>query len=258
MDLGLKNKRVLVTGASRGIGESIARGFLKEGAKVCIVSRGSKKLFQTEKLLVKEFGRVQVISSTCDCTDPIALDKLKKTILNEWGGIDVLVTNVGDGRSVEDALPSETQWDKVWKNNFDSALNSVRAFLSILQDSKGCLLFISSIAGMESIGAPVDYATAKTAIIAFAKNLSKKVAAEVRVNVLSPGNIWFSGGSWDEKVKQDPNSVNNLIKSNVPMNRFGTPNEIADAAVFLCSERASFITGSILVVDGGQTVGIIC
>ena len=110
---------------------------------------------------------------------------------------------------------------------------------------------------MESIGAPVDYSTAKTAIIALAKNLSKKLSNDVRVNVLSPGNIWFSGGSWDEKIKLDSESVNSLIKSTVPMNRFGTPDEVSDAAVFLCSERASFITGSVLVIDGGQTVGII-
>ena len=110
---------------------------------------------------------------------------------------------------------------------------------------------------MESIGAPVDYSTAKTAIIALAKNLSKKLSKDVRVNVLSPGNILFPGGSWDEKVKQDPEGINKLIKSSVPMNRFGTSDEVSDAAVFLCSERASFITGSVLVIDGGQTVGLI-
>jgi len=256
MDLELQNKRVIVTGSSRGIGEAIARGFLNEGAKVCITSRGPKQLLETEKKLVKEFGRDQVSSILCDCSDPIELDKLKNTIVSQWGGLDILVTNVGDGRSVEDALPSEVQWEKVWKINFESTLNSVRAFLSLIQDSKGCILFISSIAGMESIGAPVDYSTAKTAIIALAKNLSKKLSKDVRINVLSPGNIWFPGGSWDEKIKLDSESVNSLIKSSVPMNRFGTPDEVSDAAVFLCSKRASFITGSVMAIDGGQTVGI--
>lgn len=257
MDLELQNKRVIVTGSSKGIGEAIARGFLNEGAKVCITSRGSEQLLKTEKKLVKEFGRDQVSSILCDCSDPIELDKLKNTIVSEWGGLDILVTNVGDGRSVEDALPSEAQWEKVWKSNFESTLNSVRTFLSLIQDSKGCILFISSIAGMESIGAPVDYSTAKTAIIALAKNLSKKLSKDVRINVLSPGNIWFLGGSWDEKIKLDSESVNSLIKSSVPMNRFGTPDEVSDAAVFLCSKRASFITGEVLVIDGGQTVGLI-
>ncbi len=109
---------------------------------------------------------------------------------------------------------------------------------------------------MEAFGAPVDYATAKTAVAALAKNMARKLGQAVRINVLAPGNVWFSGGAWDEKIKQDSERVNKMIESTVPMNRFGTPDEMADAAVFLCSERASFITGSVLVVDGGQTVGV--
>ena len=86
--------------------------------------------------------------------------------------------------------------------------------------------------------------------------MARKLAQEVRINVLAPGNVLFPGGSWDEKIKDNPDKVDKIIKSAVPMNRFGSPEEMADAAVFLCSERASFITGSVLVVDGGQTVGI--
>ena len=126
----------------------------------------------------------------------------------------------------------------------------------MLEKSCGVLLFISSIAGIEAFGAPTDYSTAKTAVIALAKNMARKLAKEVRVNVLAPGNVLFPGGSWDEKIKDDPSEVEKIIESTVPMNRFGMPEEIADAAVFLCSERAGFITGSILVVDGGQTVRV--
>jgi len=117
-------------------------------------------------------------------------------------------------------------------------------------------LFVSSITAMEAFGAPVDYSTAKAAVIALSKNMARKLAQEVRINVLAPGNVLFTGGSWDEKIKENPDQVNMIIESTVPMKRFGSPEEMADAAVFLCSERASFITGSILVVDGGQTVGI--
>jgi len=126
----------------------------------------------------------------------------------------------------------------------------------MLEKSSGVLLFISSIAGIEAFGAPTDYSTAKTAVIALAKNMARKLAKEVRVNVLAPGNVLFPGGSWDEKIKDDPSEVEKIIESTVPMNRFGMPEEIADAAVFLCSERAGFITGSVLVVDGGQTVRV--
>ena len=127
----------------------------------------------------------------------------------------------------------------------------------MLKKSKGCLLFISSIAGMEAFGAPTDYSTAKTALIALSKNIARKVAPAVRVNVIVPGNVFFEGGSLDEKIKKDKKRIDKIIKNTVPMNRFGTPEEIANAAVFLCSDRAKFITGTTLIVDGGQTVRVL-
>jgi 3-oxoacyl-[acyl-carrier protein] reductase len=127
----------------------------------------------------------------------------------------------------------------------------------MLEKSNGNLLFISSITALEAFGAPVDYSTAKTAVNAFAKNIARKVANNVRVNVVAPGNIKFTDNPWDKKSKSNPKLVKKLIKETVPMNRFGTPDEIADAVVFMCSKRASFITGSTLVVDGGQTVKVL-
>ena len=256
MDLGLKDKRVLVTGASRGIGAAIARGFVAEGAKAYIVSRGSEHLYQTEKTLKAEFGKNKVIADQCDCTQPPLLNELNSRIQNKWRGLDIVVANIGDGRSVPDPIPDEDQWKKTWDNNFESALHTARTFLPMLKESRGCLLFIASITAMEAFGAPVDYSTAKTAVAALAKNMARKLAKEVRVNVLAPGNVYFKGGSWDEKIKQDAKRVEKIIESTVPMNRFGTPEEMTDAALFLCSERAKFITGSVLVVDGGQTVGV--
>ena len=258
MDLSLEEKRVLITGGSRGIGAATARSFLKEGAKTYIVSRGSNQLYQTKSSLVKEFSESQIVVDECDCTDPTSLLLLKERIQEKWNGLDILIANVGDGSSVPDELPDEDQWEKTWKNNFDSALYTVRAFLPMLKESKGCLLFVSSITAMEAFGAPVDYSTAKSAISALAKNMARKLAQEVRVNVLAPGNVWFPGGSWDNKLKKNPERVKKIIKSTVPMNRFGKPEEMADAIVFLCSEKANFITGSVLVVDGGQTVGVFC
>jgi len=256
MDLALNEKRVLITGASRGIGAAIAYGFLKEGAKACIVSRGSEHLYSTKSSLVQIFGDEHLITEECDCADRDSLILLENRVEKIWGGLDVVVANVGDGRSVSNPLPNEEQWNETWNNNFESALQTARVFLPMLQKSKGCLLFVSSIAGMEAFGAPVDYSTAKAAVTALAKNMARKLGGEVRVNVLAPGNVYFSGGSWDEKIKQDSGRVNKIIESTVPMNRLGSPDEMADAAVFLCSERASFITGSVLVVDGGQTVGV--
>jgi 3-oxoacyl-[acyl-carrier protein] reductase len=256
MELNLDNKKVLVTGASRGIGLSIAESFLNENAKTCIVSRGSDNLYKNEKKFQDIYGPNNSFASMCDCTNLDSLNELKNKIEAKWGSLDIVIVNVGDGRGLPVPLSSTDLWTESWESNFESALNTSRVFLPMLEASKGCLLFISSIAGIEAIGAPTDYSTAKAAINALSKNLAKKLAPNVRVNVLAPGNVYFKGGSWDKKIKKDKDAVQELIKSTVPMNRFATPNEIANSAVFLCSDRASFITGAILVIDGGQTSGL--
>jgi 3-oxoacyl-[acyl-carrier protein] reductase len=257
MHLNLNSKKVLITGASKGIGLAIAESFLQEDAKTCLVSRGSNALFKNEKKLQNDFGLKNTFAYKCDCTNIESLNSLKDEIGNRWGDLDVVVVNVGDGRSVPDALPDNEQWQQTWNSNFESALQTARIFLPMLKKSEGCLLFVSSIAGIEAFGAPTDYSTAKSAIIALAKNMARKLATDnVRVNVVAPGNVYFKGSSWDDKIQKDKCRVDEIIKSTVPMNRFATPQEIADSAVFLCSDRASFITGATLVVDGGQTTGV--
>jgi 3-oxoacyl-[acyl-carrier protein] reductase len=256
MDLGLTGKKVLVTGASRGIGYAISEHFLQENADVFLVARNEDRLYKTEEKFNKQFGEKRAHAQTCDCVNPDDLKKLKTSIKANWGNLDIVVANVGDGQSVSDPIPCKNEWEKTWDANFETALQTARTFLPMLQESHGCLLFISSITAFEAFGAPVDYSTAKAAIVAFSKNLARKVADKVRVNVLAPGNIYFPGGSWDKKIHEDPVKIELMIKDFIPMKRFGTPKEIADAAVFLCSNRSSFITGSVLVVDGGQTVGI--
>jgi 3-oxoacyl-[acyl-carrier protein] reductase len=256
VDLKLTGKKVLITGSSKGIGAAIASKFLEEGADVLIVARNANNLKKLEVTLQKKYGNNRVLSSVCDCSVEDSLLALKEFIKKEWGIIDIVIANVGSGESLPNLLPSNKEWLNSWNNNFDPALYTSRVFLPMLEKSKGNLLFISSIAALESFGAPVDYSTAKIAIVGFSKNIARQVAKNIRVNVLLPGNVLFPGGSWDKKIKSNPEAIKKLIKTSVPMNRFGTPHEIADAAVFLCSERASFITGSMLVIDGGQTVSI--
>jgi len=256
MNLELKNKKVVISGASKGIGFAIAESFLKEGAKVILISRGIDQLEKARDSLRNIYGSSYVESQVCDCSDEQALRALSEKIIKIWKKIDIVVCNIGDGRSVSDAIPTSSQWNRVWESNFNSALYTSRIFMPFLKKSKGSLLFISSIAGIEAFGAPVDYSTAKSAIIAFAKNLSRKVASDFRVNVIAPGNVFFPNGSWDEKMKNNPKETTELINSSVPMKRFGMPDEIADAVVFISSDRAKFITGSVLVIDGGQTVNV--
>ena len=256
MDLELTDRRVLVTGASRGIGLAIAERFLAEGARIALLARTKNTLESTRTRLEDRYGSDRVLSLPADCGKPSDWEFVLSQVEEQWDGLDVCVANVGDGRSVSEPLPDGTSFSQCWYANFTAAEETARACLPLLKASGGCLLFISSIAGLEAIGAPTDYSVAKTAVMALSKNLARKLAPRVRVNCLAPGNIYFAGGSWDEKRQADPRRVDDIIESSVPMKRFGTPDEIADAAVFLCSARANFITGSVLRVDGGQTVGL--
>jgi 3-oxoacyl-[acyl-carrier protein] reductase len=257
VDLDIAGHYVAITGASRGIGKAIAIRFLHEGANVALIARRQEQVEATATQLGDQFGAERVIGLSADCADSSALGHIHAFLAEKWAGLDTVVANVGDGRSVPDAIPDAGQWDKVWRTNFDTALVTARVFLPLVQKRHGSLLFISSIAGLEAFGAPVDYSTAKTAVIAFAQNLAHKVAPGVRVNVIAPGNIHFPGSPWEPKLQANPVAVEQMLRDQVPLQRFGTPEEIADAAVFLCSPRASFITGAVLRIDGGQTVSLL-
>ena len=174
MNLEIQGCYFLITGASRGIGRAIAERLLSEGANVGLVARGQDQLEKTVDELRQQYGEGRVVGWPTDCADEFALLELRLQIIQEWEHLDGVIANVGDGRSVPDAIPDAEQWSKVWQTNFETALNTARVFLPLLKESKGSLLFISSITGLEAIGAPVDYSTAKTAVIAFAKILLVK------------------------------------------------------------------------------------
>ena len=257
MELRLDHRKFLVTGASRGIGLAIAEALLKEGANVAIVARGKEGITVANERFASQFGKKRILALTADCAKEDQLMLVRDKMLIEWGEIHGVIANVGDGRSVPDPLPDNAQWAGVWQSNFETALTTARVFLPALQQNQGSLLFIASITGLAALGAPVDYSVAKTAVIALAQNLARKVAPTVRVNVIAPGNIIFPGGSWEGKLKANPDGVESMLRQQVPLQRFGTPEEIADAAVFLCSPRASFITGAVLRVDGGQVSSLL-
>lgn len=255
MILDLKNRNILITGSSRGIGKAIAEGFLAEGANVGLVSRTLKQLKQTAEYFYSRYNS-SVRYWTADLINEDAVHELYDKILQEWNRIDGLVVNVGSGRSLASPITDSLQWNSVWDTNFNTALNTVRCFLPSIQKNKGSIVFISSICGLEALGAPTDYSVAKSALNSLSKNLARKVGPDVRVNTVAPGNIYFEGGSWEKKIMENKLLVDEILEKEVPLKRFGKPEEVADTVTFLCSDRASFITGATLVVDGGQTRNI--
>ena len=148
------------------------------------------------------------------------------------------------------------EYKRIFDINFFNAVSLATHSVDIMKEAGGHIIFISSIAGCESLGAPIAYSSAKTALLSFAKSLSNDVSKlQIRVNSISPGNVMFEGSTWDDKMKHDKEFVEEYIKDNVPINTFATPEDIAKAVIYL--EDSKFTTGSNIVVDGGQLKKII-
>lgn len=252
MNLELENKTVLITGSSRGIGYGIAKSFITEGARVFITSRD----INTCRSAALSLGE-QAHAFACDFTKEELVQSLSNKLKSLQLSLDILICNVGSGAAKKDPLPSEEELERVLNLNLKAAVNAVRVFYPFIKERSGSILFISSIAGLESFDAPVSYCMAKAALNTFAKNLSRTAAADgVRVNTIAPGNVFFENGSWDLKQKSDQAAVAAMLEKKVPLARFGTPEEIGAACAFLCSQRSGFTTGSLLTIDGGQSARI--
>ena len=252
MNLGLKNRHIVIVGGTRGIGLAILKGFILEGAVVHVISRNCNTFIEDQ---FSEIINLKLFFYQADALIIDDLNYISEIILNRSNNkIDVLVSNVGSGVGVLDAIPDEFNWNQSWDINFKSALNSVRVFSKNICDRDGSIVFISSIAGKEYIGAPISYSTAKAALNSFSKSLSHKLGPGIRVNSIAPGNILFEGGSWEIKIKNDPEKIRNILEEKVPAKRFGSPEEVANFVIFLTSNKSSFITGSNFVIDGSQTI----
>jgi 3-oxoacyl-[acyl-carrier protein] reductase len=258
MELSLRDRVVAVAGSSRGIGLAIARAALAEGALVVISGRNAAPLEEARNGLAAEYGDERVHAVLCDLADEKGARTFVVTSLEQVGGIDALVVNAGSGAQ-------RSGWDvrdDDWRRSLEANLWPVHHVLAhglpvLVEQRRGSVVLVASITGLESAAGPLVYGAVKAAVVNYAKNLARQLGPEgVRVNCVAPGNVLFPGGRWQQRLDEDSDGVRALLDAEVPLRRFGSPDEIADAVLFLLSDRAAFITGACLVVDGGQTRGI--
>ncbi len=252
MDLGLRDRAAVVTGGSRGIGLAIARGLSAEGARVAIVARGEAQVAEAVRDVTSRGGvAVPVLADVATSEGAArALAEAHAAL----GPLDVLVNNAGGslGQGAFDAV-DEDGWRRSLDLNLMSAVWCSRAFLASASERVRVIVNVSSICGIEYCTSAA-YTAAKGAMMALTKEMGVDLAKRrVRVVAVAPGSILFPGGSWDRRRTTHPDRIAQMLKEELPWERFGTPEEVADVVVFACSERASWVTGSTIVVDGGQS-----
>jgi 3-oxoacyl-[acyl-carrier protein] reductase len=250
MDLGLRDRVVLVTGASRGIGLGIAHTLAAEGCWIALNARNTEGLTAAQNGIAAEASL-----HAADVRSEAGAGALVADVVRRWGRLDAVVCNVGSGASVPPGQESEAEWRRVLDLNLLATTSTIAAARPELAKGHGdrAIVCISSICGLAALGAPVTYSAAKAALNATVRGLARPLALEgIRINAVAPGNILFEGGTWAHKLHQSPETVADMLARDVALRRFGTIEEIANIAAFLVSPRASFVTGTVVVADGGQ------
>ncbi len=260
MDLGLRGKAALVTGASRGIGRGIAVALAREGCRVCLCARGAEALEEA----AAEVGAMGVETATvvADVTTEAGIRAAVEGTLSAFGRIDVLVNNVGGvtGSSFDET--SDEEWQAAFDLNLFPAVRATRlAVPHMRKQGGGSIVNIVSIYGREWGGpyaARATYIAAKTAEIGMTKAVAREMAPHgIRVNSVAPGAIVFPGGGWERRSQSDPEGIGAFLKQDFPLGRFGTVDEVGRVVAFLASDAASLIVGACLNVDGGQSRSLI-
>lgn len=248
MDLGLQGSRALVTGASRGLGRAIAARLIEEGVSVAICARDADAVAAT----AAEIGAT--FAAACDVTDAEALTAWVRDAAGALGGVDLVVANAGGAGGGARLEQTEAEdWDDAYTLNVTHSTTLTRAALPHLRESDhASVVFVSSVSGFRP-QPKSQYAAAKAALIHLAASLARELGPEgVRVNALSPGSILFPGGSWDRRSREVADEFNAFVAAEFPFGRLGHADEVADATAYLLSRRASWISGTNLVVDGAQ------
>ena len=255
MDLGLRDKAAIITGSSRGIGLAIARALAVEGCRVCICGRTESTLHEARRdVAARAVGDERVVAVAADVSTPHGIKAVVDATVSAFGGVDVLVNNVALARGATIVDTSDDDWQEAFDQTLFPAIRASRlAVPHMKQRGGGAIVIIASVFGREA-GGRMTYNAVKAAEISLGKSLAQQLASSnIRVNSVSPGSILFEGGSWWKRQQENPVAIAEFVKRELPFGRFGTPEEVADVVTFLCSPRASWISGTSVVVDGCQS-----
>jgi len=256
MNLYLTGQVAFVAGSSRGIGKAIAAALLAEGASVVLTGRDEASLRAAEQELAMQAGEERILAVAGDFGDAVTIAGAFDRTVERFGRIDHLIANLGTGSGKPGWDQADEEWERLFELNFFASTRLTQAVLPrLLANAEGgSILYISSIVAVEATPAPLPYSAAKAALVNYSKNLARMLGPKkIRVNTIAPGNIYFPGGSWERHLVNRREAVESMLQNEVPQQRFGTPEEIASLAAYLCSKQAAFATGGCFVMDGGQT-----
>ena len=255
MDLGLAGKVAIITGSSRGLGLASARALVAEGCSVCICGRGEDTLSEAALALAAvAVAPAEVLAVRADLSTEQGIRDVVDATLARFGGVDVLVNNVALARGGDIVTTTDADWQEAFDQTLFPAIRATRLVVpSMRRRGGGAVVIISSIFGREA-GGRMTYNAVKAAEISLGKSLAQQLAKDnIRVNSVSPGSISFPGGSWFKRQQADPEGIADFIRAELPFGRFGRADEVGDVVAFLASSRASWVSGTSVVVDGCQS-----